>query len=198
MGIIQAKPEYSKNGPNDEYYTPAAAVELILPFIPKSVKTIWECTAVKESQIVEVLRHNGYNVIPTHINEGFDYFRYEPEDYDIIITNPPYSCKDQFLQRAFNLGKPFMFLLPITTLEGFKRNKMFRDNRIQLIIPDRRFSFNSGGSGAWFQTSWFTSGLNLKNDLNFIPSTDKEKSIIQRLNKFKFDSDFINGYEQAA
>src|SRR5450759_1317458 len=198
MGIIKAKPEYSKNGPNDEYYTPAAAVELILPFIPKSVKTIWECTAVKESQIVKVLRLNGYNVIPTHINEGFDYFNDEPEDYDLTITNPPYSCKDQFLQRAFNLGKPFMFLLPITTLEGFKRNKMFRDNGIQLIIPDRRFSFKSKGNGAWFQTSWFTHGLNLDKDLNFIPVKDTKKSPIQRLNTGTSVIDLNNEFLLAA
>jgi hypothetical protein len=199
MSIIKAKVDYSKNGPNDEYYTPVEAVEMILPFIPKYVKTIWECTAIKEIRIVEVLRFNGYHVIPTHINGGFDFFSYEPDNYDITITNPAYSIKDKFLKRAFDLKKPFMFLLPITTLEGLKRGKMFRENGIQLLIPDIRFSFTDGkGTGAWFQTSWFTHGLNLKNDLNFISLKDKEKSTIQRLDIFKFESDFTNGYEQAA
>ena len=169
MSIIKAKIDYSKNGPNDEYYTPDEAVHMIIPYIPSNVKTIWECTAIKGSRIVEVLRSYGYNVIPTHINDGFDYFKYEPAQYDLNITNPAYSIKDEFLRRAFYLEKPFMFLLPTTTLEGLNRGKMFRENKIQLLIPDRRFNFNPAKpNGAWFHTSWFTYGLNLKNDLNFI------------------------------
>ena len=142
---------------------------MILPFIPSYVRTIWECTAIPESKIVEVLRRNRYKVIPTHINDGYDFFSYEPEDYDMTITNPPYSHKNEFLQRAFDLQKPFMFLLPITTLETMKRHRLYRKHGIQLIIPDKRFVFKPGGSGAWFQTSWFTHGLNLEKDLNFIP-----------------------------
>jgi hypothetical protein len=168
MSIIKAKIDYSKNGPNDEYYTPFEAVEMIIPFIPQEVRTIWECTALEGSRIVEVLRANGYNVIATHIKDGFDFFEYEPEDYDMTITNPPYSLKDIFLQRAFELKKPFMFLLPTTTLEGLKRGKMFREHRIQLLVPNRRFSFTEKKSGAWFHTSWFTYGLELENDLNFV------------------------------
>ena len=87
----------------------------------------------------------------------------------MIITNPPYSLKDKFLQRAFKLDKPFMFLLPITTLEGVKRGDLFNNNKIQLLIPNKRFNFiPNKKSGAWFQTSWFSYKLNLENDLNFI------------------------------
>jgi hypothetical protein len=49
---------------------------------------------------------------------------------------------------------------------------MFRENNIQLLIPDRRFSFTEKKHGAWFHTSWFTYGLNLPNDLNFIKLGD--------------------------
>ena len=112
--MIQAKIDYSKNSLNDEFYTPAIAVEMILPYIPKNITRIWECTAVKESKIVEVLREIGYSVIATHINDGYDFLSFEPADYDILISNPPYSIKDKFIKRAFELGKPFMFLLPVT------------------------------------------------------------------------------------
>lgn len=167
--MIKAKIEHSKNGPNDEFYTPTIAVEMILPYIPKHVIRIWECTAVKESKIVMVLRENGFTVVSTHINDGYDFLSFEPADYDIIITNPPFSLKDKFLERAFRLKKPFMFLLPITTLEGVNRGKMFSEHKIQLLIPDRRFSFTDKKNGAWFQTSWFTCGLGLNSDLIFIP-----------------------------
>jgi hypothetical protein len=160
---------------------------------------VWECTAVKESKIVKVLRENGYTVIPTHIKDGFDFLKFEPADYDIIISNPPYSIKDKFLNRAFNIGKPFMFLLPITTLEGVERNEMFRRNRIQLLIPDKRFSFSpKKKSGSWFQTSWFTYGLGLEKDLNFVPLNGREHHSILRPEEVKSIIDFYNEIRQAA
>ena len=140
--MINAKIAYSKLPPNDEFYTPSIAVEMILPYIPYHVSRIWECTAIKESKIVQVLRDAGYSVISTHIDNGFDFLKHEPADYDLIVTNPPYSIKEDFLLRAFALKKPFMFLFPITTLEGVKRHKMFRENGIQLLIPDMRFNFS--------------------------------------------------------
>lgn len=172
--LLDAKREYSKRGAFDELYTPEVAVRMILPFIPSGIKTIWECTDVKESGITKVLKETGYRVITTHINDGINFFLYQPPNYDMIITNPPYSLKDKFLERAFQLKKPFMFLLPLTTLEGAKRAKMFREHKIQLLIPDKRFNFKpEKKSGAWFQTSWFTYGLNLSDDLNFISIVEK-------------------------
>jgi hypothetical protein len=200
MSIVKAKIDYSQNSPNDEYYTPNEAVEMILPFIPEHVKNIWECTAIKESLIVEVLKSYGYNVIPSHIKDGKDFLEYEPEEpYDLIITNPPYSIKDKFLRRAFSLKKPFMFLMPITTLEGLKRGKMFRENRIQLLVPDMRFNFKPGkNSGAWFQTSWFTHGLGLQKDLNFVPLSGGKRSPVQGIYKGTPVIDFNNEFRQVA
>ena len=36
-----------------------------------------------------------------------DFLRQTPNKWDIIVTDPPYSQKDEFLQRAYALGKPF-------------------------------------------------------------------------------------------
>lgn len=168
MSLLNNKIEYIKKIKYDELYTPEIAVECILDFIPNNIKNIWEPTAIKNSNIVKVLTENGYNVITSHINDGLDFLNYEPDQYDLIITNPPYSIKDDFLQRAFELNKPFMFLLPITALEGNRRGKMFNNNKIQLIIPNKRFNFKPEKNGSWFQTSWFCYGLNLNDDLNFI------------------------------
>ena len=169
MSLLEQKKDFSKRGAFDELYTPEEAVEMILKHIPNEVKTIWECTAIKESKIVKVLRDVGYNVITSHIEDGQDFFKYEPENYDMIITNPPYSLKNKFLKRAYDLKKPFMFLLPLTTLEGIERGKMFNKNGIQMLIPNKRFNFKpEKNSGAWFQTSWFCFGCGLSSDLNFV------------------------------
>jgi hypothetical protein len=166
--MIQNKIDYIKRGAFDELYTPKEAVECILPYIPYTVKIIWECTAIENSEIVTVLKANGFEVIKSHIKDGLDFFEYEPQQYDLIMTNPPYSLKDQFLKRAFELDKPFMMLLPITTLEGKKRSEMFQQHKVQVLIPSKRFNFIKEKKGSWFQTSWFTWKLNLKSDLIFM------------------------------
>jgi len=98
---------------------------------------------------------------------------------DCIITNPPYSLKEEFLQRCYELGKPFALLMPLTALEGKKRGKLYRKYGINLIIPNKRFNFEtpSGkGSGAWFQTAWFCWKIKLPNQLNFV---EVQKEIIK-------------------
>lgn len=111
---------YVQNGPNDELYTPENAIFPLLEYIPKN-KIIWECTDFGKSNITKLLKLNGNKVISTHknnldfLNDNVDF------EFDMIITNPPYSLKDQFLEKCYKYGKPFCLLLPITSLEGVKR-----------------------------------------------------------------------------
>jgi len=167
--ILEQKKNFIKREQFDELYTPKEAVTMILPYIPKHIKTIWECTAIKGSQIVKVLKDVGYSVLTTHINNGEDFLHYEPKNYDMIITNPPFSLKNEFLKRAYELKKPFMFLLPLTALEGKKRGELFTAEGIQLLIPNKRFNFlPDKNSSAWYQTSWYCSKCGLKSDLTFV------------------------------
>lgn len=186
MSVINPKIDYMKNGPYDEFITPEVAVRMILPYIPKHVTTIWECTALEGSNIVRVLRSAGYNVITTHINNGYDFFSYQPEKFDILITNPAYSLKDKFLMRAFEIGRPFMFLLPVSAIAGKNRHKMFREKRIQLLIPDTRFNFiPDKKSSSWFDTIWVTYGLELTNDLNYVAIGNAEQNTASQSEKCK-------------
>ena len=116
----QALIDYMKNGVNDELYTPDYAIDPLLKYLPKHI-TIWECTDFGESNITKVLKANGYEVISTHIKD-FNFLTDVPTfHFDAIITNPPYSLKDEFLEKCYEYGKPFALLLPITALEGIKR-----------------------------------------------------------------------------
>lgn len=118
--IKEALVNYVKNGKNDEIYTPDYAVKPLLKYLPKKL-TIWEPTDFGESNITKVLKKSGFKVISTH-KTSFDFLTDEPDfDYDMIITNPPYSIKDEFLARCYNLKKPFCLLLPLTALEGVRR-----------------------------------------------------------------------------
>jgi len=139
----------------DELYTPEEAVYPLLPYIPKGWR-IWECTDLGNSNITKVFKEQGYDVISTHINGGFDFLQDEPNfEFDVIITNPPYSLKNQFLKRAYELEKPFAFLLPITTLEGKFRGWLFRKYGVEILVLDKRINFLRNKRNVWYHTSWF-------------------------------------------
>lgn len=92
MALNKAYLESDRSKGGDEVLTPYYAVEPILEYIPKD-KVIW-CPFDKEwSAFVQLLQENGNKVIYTHIDDGYDFFQYEPKKYDIIISNPPFSCK---------------------------------------------------------------------------------------------------------
>ena len=154
-------------GRSDEFFTPEYALNPLIPYLKKEW-LIWEC-AYGDGNLAKHLEKNGFKIKGA---KGIDFFKENiPLSCDILITNPPYSLKDKFLEHAFNLGKPFAFLMPLTTLEGIKRGELFKRNGIQLIIPNRRINFitpSGKGSGAWFQVAWFCWKMNLPNDLMFV------------------------------
>lgn len=139
---------------NDELYTPCCAILPLLKYIPKD-KVIWECTDYGSSNITNVLKNNGYKVISTHIN-NFDFLKDKPTfNFDMIITNPPYSKKDQFLSKCYEYDKPFCLLMPLTALEGVNRGILYRKHGIQLLVFDRRINYMDNKKTNWFNTSWF-------------------------------------------
>lgn len=150
----------------DEVYTPLYAVEPLLEFIPKS-KTIWCPFDLEWSAFVQTFKASGYNLVRSHISEGQDFFNYEPEQWDIMISNPPFSKKDEVLQRAYELGKPFALLLPANSIQGKKRFQIFQ-NEIQMLCFDVRIDFHTNGNmqsptkGTPFGSAYFCR--------NFLPS----------------------------
>lgn len=162
---------YIKQEADDEFYTPDYAIMPLLKYIPKE-KVIWCPFDTEDSNFVKIFRNNGYKVIYSHINNGEDFFTYEPkENYDVIVSNPPYSLKTEVLKRCYQLNKPFALLLPITSLEGVERNKLYRKFGVQLLVFDRRINFKHNNdkktkTGSWFNAIYFCWKL-LPNDLIF-------------------------------
>ena len=153
----------------DDFQTPSEALNPLLPYL-KGDWIIWECAQGK-GYLAKHLRKSGYSVIGTDILTGEDFLAYQPHvPFDCIITNPPYSLKQQFLIRAYDLGKPFAFLLPLTTLETRARQNLFKRYGIEIILFDKRINFHvpSGKeSKSWFATAWFTNGLHIGKELTF-------------------------------
>lgn len=144
--------DYIKGEKKDDLYTPEYAIKPLLKYIPKGI-TVWECCDFGGSKITTLLKNHGCKVISTGKEENF--LIYEPkEKFDMIITNPPYSLKNEFIKRCYEWGKPFCLLLPITALEGKERGRMFKEYGIEVLVLDGRVQFLSGKSN-WFNTSWF-------------------------------------------
>lgn len=146
----------------DEIYTPEYAIKPLLKYLPKNI-VIWECTDFGGSNITKVLKNNGFKVVNTNKAE-IDFLQDNVDfHFDMIITNPPYSLKDKFIEKCYEYGKPFCLLLPITSFEGKKRGLMFRKYGIEALILDGRVQFmenmienyNKKKSSNWFNTSWF-------------------------------------------
>lgn len=89
----------------------------------------------------KLLRGGGYNCVKSHIDDGKDFFKYEPDEWDIIISNPPDSIKDAIIERVYNLNKPFALLLPLDSLQGKRRYECFK-NGVQLLSFDNRIGFH--------------------------------------------------------
>jgi hypothetical protein len=149
----QAMINYTKNEKHDHFDTPAYAVRPLLQFI-KPEWTIWEPTdTTGNSQIAQVLREHGNKVISTSQNQ-IDFLTDEPEfEFDCIVTNPPYTLKDEFIKRCYRHSKRWAMLMPLTALEGIGRGQWYRDHGVQLLVFDRRVEFTGGA--CWFNTSWF-------------------------------------------
>ncbi len=167
-----------KQGSPDDFQTPKEALLPLIPFLKKEW-TIWECAEGK-GNLVKGFKEFGFKVVGSDILSGTDFLKFDLTklEPDCIITNPPFSLKQEFLERCYELKKPFALLLPLTTFETAKRQKLFKQYGLQVIFFNKRINFitpSGKGSGSWFASAWFTFGLNLPKDLNFVELNKKIK-----------------------
>jgi len=158
-------------GRSDHFQTPEFEISRLFPYIPKTWK-IWE-NACGAGRIVNALKTADYDVIGTDIMHGFDFLSplMPLPEFDCILTNPPFSVKDKWLARCFEIGKPFALLMPITALGEQDRVSMYKKHGIQVALPPGRINFEtpSGkGSGAWFYSAWFCHGLPLPGQITVL------------------------------
>jgi len=130
----------------DTFQTPAYATRLLLPFIPKHVTHIWECAA-GEGRISRILREADYTVSQSDLKEMGDIARFnfledklglELSDRWAIITNPPFSIKDLFIEKCFEYGLPFALLIN-ADYSGWQIDLIQRG--CEKIIPNRRIDY---------------------------------------------------------
>ena len=135
---------YSR-GNNDECMTPNYGVEPIIKYIPQNA-VVWCPFDKEDSEFVKQIRQSGHKVIATHIDNGEDFYTYEPnEHWDCIISNPPFTNKRLIFERALSFNKPFALIMSNTWLNDSAPKQLFKDRDLQLLMFDKRMKFMNNG-----------------------------------------------------
>ena len=165
-----------KSDKRDQCQTPYYALDLILPWLPQfDGLTIWE-PATGQGMMVDRLVFKGHQVLGTDLLTGSNYFDFQPHDYGVQVTNPPYSVKYEWLERAYHLGKPFALLMPIDVMGAATAQRLFSEYGVQIILMDKRIDFympNKGfkKGGSPFASAWYTWKFNLPDQINYATIT---------------------------
>jgi len=150
----------------DGYNTTPDMWEMINQYIPKD-KILFEAFLKDNwsSKSAITLRELGHNVVGDPTMDFFD----EPPEYDILVSNPPYSIKKKIFERLAVLNKPFILIVPISTITKQYVKCLERD-KLQMIIPNKRLQFERCGEPlkrCWFDTCFLCYKINLERDITF-------------------------------
>jgi len=126
-------------GKNDECYTPAWGVTPIIQYIPKDA-VVWCPFDTAESEFVKQISQT-HSVVRSHLDDGQDFFEYEPYHWDVIVSNPPFTNKRKFFERALSFNKPFALIMTNTWLNDSAPKQLFKDKDLQLLMFDKRMEF---------------------------------------------------------
>jgi hypothetical protein len=165
--------EYPELIKNDEMYTPATALDCIVPFMNKSW-TWWECCPGKE-HMTNALYERGISLT---YSLGKNCLTYKPESYDAIITNPPWSTtlRLSIIEMAIKTQKPFIFLFRLEHMGGIGMTELVKNlDDICLIIPKKRINYikpfiegQNAVSRSPFHSVYLTSGLGIGKQILYV------------------------------
>ena len=164
-------------GKNDECYTPDYGVTPILEYIPSDA-VVWCPFDTKDSEFVKQISKTN-KVVYSHIQDGKDFYTYEPEHWDIIVSNPPFTDKRKIFERALSFGKPFALIMSNTWLNDAAPKQLFAEKDLQMLMLDKRIEFIQADgkvtNKVTFSSSYYC--------YNFLPKQIIMKQLIKGENK---------------
>jgi len=154
--------DYQPSKHND-FMTPKYLFEDIKDYIPKD--KVISMPFYGDGMAGTYMTELGFNVI--HQDENF----YDFDRGDIVVDNPPYSTKKQVIKELVKRNKPFMLIIPVSTI-CYQYAKILGDD-LQIIIPSKRPKFiyydkttnkldeNWAKKSPAFDSCWFCWKMNL-------------------------------------
>lgn len=152
--------------PSDDFYpTPPEATRALLK-VEKFGHVIWE-PACGDGAISEVLFSSGYDVVSTDLNShgygkpDIDFLKTDLPYANTIITNPPFTLAEEFIEHAHKLKVVKMaLLLKLSALEGRRRSEVMRKTHLTRIhVFENRLTMTRNGekskNGGMIAFAWF-------------------------------------------
>jgi len=156
----------------DHYNTPLYIWKMLMEFLEFNKETIIYEPFWNDGKSKTYFQKLGFHNI-IHENEDF-FTSYHKYNFDIIISNPPYSIKKHILKTLYQINKPFILIVPSTIISKQYIKNIFKDDidKLQYIIPSRRmhFEFIDGtiNKRCPFDTIFLCFKLFLKRDLIYM------------------------------
>ena len=140
---------------NDNFNTPAEAWELAKGHLLKGrqEEKVWQ-PFYNDGAITSTFKNS------IHIKK--DFFTYEPDEWDCVIDNPPYTNKREIIENLLEKGKPFALLIPASSMMRawwYKLKPSSRD--LTIIIPKSCYLFKGKEKSIRVETAWFCWGFKL-------------------------------------
>lgn len=153
--------------------TPNHAWEDIKHFIPKD-KIIWEAFYGDGESGKYMKEKMNLNII----HEPIDFFDDNSlPEYDMIISNPPFSKSKEVFKRLKELDKPFIIISPSSKINTSYVRENYKNKKLQIIIPRKRIHFIKLVDGkpveGWkkacnFDCFYYCYKMNLPNDIMWL------------------------------
>tara|TARA_R100000951_G_C2529068_1_gene145816 strand:+ start:73 stop:585 length:513 start_codon:yes stop_codon:yes gene_type:complete len=158
---------------HDDYMTPSSAWEDIKYFIPKD-KIIWEAFYGDGESGKYMKEEMGLNVI----HEPIDFFDDNTlPQFDMIVSNPPFSKSKEVFKRLKELDKPFIIISPSSKINTSYMRENYKNQKLQIIIPRKRIHFMKHIDGkpvegfkkaCYFDCFYYCYKMNLPNDITWL------------------------------
>lgn len=119
-----------------------------------------------DGRIVQFLLEKGINTTYSEITEDKDFFEWD-SSVDLIITNPPFSLAQEFIEHSISRADTVIMLLRLNFLASIKRYSWWAKNSpTSLFVLSKRPSFTGAGTDAtdyawfvWDKTDKIKSGI---------------------------------------
>lgn len=157
----------TKGKSNDDYESTEDIWKNIVPFVPFD-KIIYEpfyCTGRSK----DILNSIGYENV---IHNDVDFFtHYDKYEYDIIISNPPFSIKKKIFDKLREIDKQFIMIVPVSIITKQFFMDKYKDEDISILVPKKRMQFSKKGDingRSWFDCIFVSYKLGLEKQIIFL------------------------------
>lgn len=170
MGTTFNKIASDKEFDSDELYTPMILVEAIKPFFDNWLRiwylyntrkpVVWCPFDTEKSSFVKFFKtYDNVDVVWSHLIDedgNGDFFeRIKTQNFDIVVSNPPFSLKLKIFKTLNEYKKPWALICNMMAINYQEVGEYFVDNPVGFVIPDKKVSFN--GNTSSFCSGYFCS-----------------------------------------